>query len=1122
MVTYLEMSEGSKGFHHIIDFLSASHIKYALTENPTIYASLIEQFWQTSALSIIKDGVMAITTTINRNVKVLITEASIRRHLKLGDSEEETTPMPHDLPLQSVHSLRRDKGSLSLNELTVLCTYLSTKVQSLENELQQAKKVYSSTFTKLILRVKKLERTVKTSKARRKARIVISEDEDAEDPSKQWRSLIEELIDVDISLVPPHAADQGRKSDDTRIVDGVVHAVAPTTTEQILVKKNYMKARGTLLMALPDKHQLKFTIHKDSKSLMEAIEKGFGGNKETKKIYEAEVKSSSSTSHSTQNIAFVSSQNTDNTNESVSAILSVSAASTKPPASILPNVDYLSDAVGCYNCHRRGYFSREYRSPRDTRNKDTQRRTVLVETSTSNALVSQCDGLESVEARLVVYQENQNVFEEDIKLLKLDVMLRENALVELRKKFEKAEKERYELKHTLEKILTSLKNLSKLLESQITDKTSLGYDNQVFNSIMFDYNELNSSEIDESVPTSPVHNKYKSGEGYHAVPPLYTGTFMPPKPDLVFHDATTVTETVSNVFNVEPSTTKPTQELSQLNRPFAPIIKDWVSDSKDESEGEPIPTKKEPGFVQTTKHVKTSRSSVKPDCDYYEKKMVQKPVRNHAIRGTHQHSANMTHPHTNRHVVPTAILTRSRLVPLNVARSVTTTVPETTVTRPRPVQQGVNKTHSPIRRPINHRTTPKHRNFHKPVTTVKVNQGNPQQPLEDKDVIDSGCSRHMTRNISYLSEFKEINGGYVAFGGNPKGGQITGKGKIRTSKLDFDDVYFVKELKFNLFSISQMCDKKNNVLFTDTECVVLSYDLKLPDENHVLLRVPTENNMYNVDLKNIVPSKDLTFLFVKATLDETPSIGFMRPFGCPVSIFNTLDSLGKFKGKADEGFLVGYFVSRSGPTCLFDIDTLTQSMNYQQVATGNQLNHNAGIQENFDAGKVGKVTESAQQYVLLPLWSTGSKDPQNTDVDVAFDVKEPGSEVAVSLSSSDKPKKHDEKTNREAKGKSHVDLSTRVRNLSDEFKDFSSNSTNRVNAASALVTAIGPNSTNNTNSFNAAGPSDNAVSPNFEIGGKSSFLDPSQYPDDPNMPLLKDIIYSDDAEDVGAEADFSN
>nr|GFC71025.1 hypothetical protein [Tanacetum cinerariifolium] len=78
----------------------------------------------------------------------------------------------------------------------------------------------------------------------------------------------------------------------------------------------------------------------------------------------------------------------------------------------------------------------------------------------------------------------------------------------------------------------------------------------------------------------------------------------------------------------------------------------------------------------------------------------------------------------------------------------------------------------------------------------------------------------------------------------------------------------------------------------------------------------------------------------------------------------------------------------------------------------------------------------------------------------------------------------------------------------------STNSTNNFNAASTPITAVGPNSINNTNSFSAAGLSSNAVSPNFEIGEKSSFVYPSQYPDDPNMPALEDIIYSDDEEDV--------
>ncbi|GJS29992.1 hypothetical protein Tco_0490612 [Tanacetum coccineum] len=127
----------------------------------------------------------------------------------------------------------------------------------------------------------------------------------------------------------------------------------------------------------------------------------------------------------------------------------------------------------------------------------------------------------------------------------------------------------------------------------------------------------------------------------------------------------------------------------------------------------------------------------------------------------------------------------------------------------------------------------------------------------------------MTGNMSYLTDYEEIDGGYVAFGGNPKGGKITGKCTIKTGNLDFENVYFVRELKFNLFSVSQMCDKKNSVLFNDTGCIILSPNFKLIDESQVLLRVPRKNNMYSVDLKNIVPKRGLTCLFAKATSDES-------------------------------------------------------------------------------------------------------------------------------------------------------------------------------------------------------------------------------------------------------------
>ncbi|GJS29898.1 hypothetical protein Tco_0490518 [Tanacetum coccineum] len=209
-------------------------------------------------------------------------------------------------------------------------------------------------------------------------------------------------------------------------------------------------------------------------------------------------------------------------------------------------------------------------------------------------------------------------------------------------------------------------------------------------------------------------------------------------------------------------------------------------------------------------------------------------------------------------MVPRTVLTRSGSILVNAIRPVNTIKSRTTINNAGPMKNVINKAYSTARRPFNKLTAANNSNFTKKVNTVKEirvntarpkaiinavkgnkgNAGNPQQDLKNKGVIDSGYSRHMTGNISYLTDYEEINGGFVTFGGNSKGGKITGKGKVRTSKLDFKDVYFVKELKVNLFSVSQMCDKKNSVLFTDTECVVLSPDFKLTDESYVLLKVP--------------------------------------------------------------------------------------------------------------------------------------------------------------------------------------------------------------------------------------------------------------------------------------------
>ncbi|GKD23212.1 hypothetical protein Tco_1224915 [Tanacetum coccineum] len=176
-------------------------------------------------------------------------------------------------------------------------------------------------------------------------------------------------------------------------------------------------------------------------------------------------------------------------------------------------------------------------------------------------------------------------------------------------------------------------------------------------------------------------------------------------------------------------------------------------------------------------------------------------------------------------------------ISVSVVRPVNIVQSRTAVNNAEPMKNVINNTYSTTRRPFKKIIAANNSNFTKKVNTVKGTRVNtarpktvlsfPQQDLKDKEVIDSGCSRHMKGNKSFLIDYEEIDGGFLTFRGNSKGGKITEKGKIRTSNLDFEDVYFVKELKFNLFSVSQMCDKKNNVLFTDTECVIPSPDFKL-------------------------------------------------------------------------------------------------------------------------------------------------------------------------------------------------------------------------------------------------------------------------------------------------------
>ncbi|GJV66387.1 retrovirus-related pol polyprotein from transposon TNT 1-94 [Tanacetum coccineum] len=826
---------------------------------------------------------------------------------------------------------------------------------------------------------------------------------------------------------------------------------------------------------------------------------------------------------------------------------------------------YDKSKVECFNCHKMGHFARECRGPRnqDNRkwNQDSSRRTVNVEETSSKAMLAidradsevhndktcsktclksfetlktQLDdlriefnksefnlatykrGLSSVKEQLVFYKKNEVIFYEQLVVLKRDISYKDSKISVLKSELEKLkqEKERNQLK--IEKFDTASKSLDKLIGSQITHKSRKGV----------------------------------GFVSYNAIPPPPIGLFSPPNLDLSNSGLEEFQQPEFEGYGPKTSKNVSEDTFNEVRESLdAPLVKELVSNDKLEKKTI-FPTVAKINFVRPQQQEKPVRKLVK-------ERVVSG---NNYTRVNYNYSAKKAHPSAHRNIVPRAVLMKTGLRPLNTARPVNTAHPKTTVYSARPMSHFSKSAQSTVKRPYQMRTALTNKNFSQKVNTakgkfytarpkavntarpntavvnaVRANQGHPQK--EDQGYVDSGCSRHMTGNMSYLSDFKEFDGGYVTFGGGAKGGRITGKGTLKTGKLDFEDVYFVKELQFNLFSVSQMCDKKNSVLFTDTGCFVLSPDFKLADESQVLLKVPRKNNMYTVDTKNIVPKESLTCLVAKATLDEsmlwhrrlaskdetcgilksfitqienlvdkkvkiiscdngiefknrvmskfyekkgikrefadsklpttfwakavntacyvqnrvlvvkphnknhyelfrgkTPSLSFMRPFGCDVTIHNTLDHIGKFDGKSNDGFFVGYslnskafrvynirtrkveenlhvrfledkpIIAGDGPKWLFDIDVLTESMHYVPVVAGTNSNDFVGTKESIGAGQSNKETGSSQDYILMPLWKDGS----------LFDSSSKNANNDEPQPSSDAGKKDDESENKES------------------------------------------------------------------------------------------------------------
>ncbi|GKC12440.1 putative ribonuclease H-like domain-containing protein [Tanacetum coccineum] len=364
--------------------------------------------------------------------------------------------------------------------------------------------------------------------------------------------------------------------------------------------------------------------------------------------------------------------------------------------------------------------------------------------------------------------------------------------------------------------------------------------------------------------------------------------------------------------------------------------------------------------------------------------------------------------------------------------------------------------------------------------------GHPQ--IEDQGYVDSGCSRHMTRYMSYLSDFKEFNGDMLPLG-RAKGGRFTGKATQKASLTSniqhsnsqplfmlhmdlvfgptfvsslmnkkyclvvtddysrFTWVFFLASkdetsniLKSLITQIENLVDKKVKIIrcdngtefknrvmseFCEKKGIKREFSIaKTPQQNGVAERrnrtlieaartmladskLPTTFWAKAVNTGCYVPNRVLIFKPHNKTHYElfrgrTPALSFMRPFGCHVTILNTLDHLGKFDGKSDDGFFVGYslnskafrvynirirkveenshvrfledkpIIAGAGPKWLFDIDVLTESMNYVPVVVGTNSNVSARTKESIGASHSSKETGSFQDCILMPLWKDGS------------------------------------------------------------------------------------------------------------------------------------------------------
>ncbi|GJS49570.1 putative ribonuclease H-like domain-containing protein [Tanacetum coccineum] len=501
--------------------------------------------------------------------------------------------------------------------------------------------------------------------------------------------------------------------------------------------------------------------------------------------------------------------------------------------------------------------------------------------------------VKKLEAQVVTFQKQQLSLNEQLTFQANEIYAKDEKLKKYRRIGMKAVKEKEQLQKIVDSWKNSSKNLWKLVDSGMTStsKIGLGYEIQSNNEVLSYEEEMNHSVFKctkEDYVGKPLYSRFSKTDNFKGGPqkPKISdsadnstehstcqsndseGSFGNPSK----HSSESESESISvpNEMSTSKSVTANKKVLSEskevkpscvthVKTPRKQMKNQETHEVKRKKWNEMMGRKLGEGysFIKKKCFVCGSLSHLFKDCDYYAKKMAREAeLKKQRVFNTVQ--LNFVRPNINTGRVNVNYVKFNVNSVRHNVNSVRTNV--NTGRSKQPVPTCNSNNFSPVRPQGAWGTAIKTSagyNWRRPRPNSNYNSGSnfvrtdhPLKNMEERGIFNSGCSGHMTGNKDHLDDFEEYKGGFVTFGGSKC--YITGKGRIKVSNLEFDNVSFVKELgHFNLFSISQICDKHHKVLFTKTECLVVSPDFKMPDANQILLKVVTPHK-FPKDKKDIM------------------------------------------------------------------------------------------------------------------------------------------------------------------------------------------------------------------------------------------------------------------------------